>query len=205
MIRFLHLVAIVSLIGSAGYAYSIKYDTLYYAEEIVKVRAKIRRERDAVAVAKAEWALLTRPDRLQRIVDQHLDMQPLSMNQLGRMADLPVRPPKTDAIGSKLDMLLGGLGAEAPGKPAPKAPAAGGPATAAAKPAAAPASLAALAAAAAAVPAPAAKPPAKAAAAPAKPRPFSIEALLGLGGPAAAPRRPRSPTTTGSIPSENAR
>ena len=65
------------LIGSAAYAYSIKYDTLYYAEELAKLKAKIQRERDAVAIAKAEWALLTRPDRLQRIVDQHLDLQPL--------------------------------------------------------------------------------------------------------------------------------
>lgn len=207
MIRFLHVIAILCLVGSAGYAYSIKYDTLYYAEEIVKVRAKIRRERDAIAVAKAEWALLTRPDRLQRIVDQHLDLQPLSMNQLGRMADLPVRPPRTDAIGSKLDMLLSSLGTDGPAKPAPK-PAPAGVATAS-KPAGA--SLAALAAEAAAPPPTAtkapAKAPSKAAAAPApKPRPFSIEALLGFGGPAAAPRRsPRSPTTTGSIPSESAR
>ena len=156
-------------------------------------------------MVKAEWALLTRPDRLQRIVDQHLDLQPLSMNQLGRMTDLPVRPPKTDAIGSKLDMLLSSLGTDGPAKPASKTAVAGGTA-AAPKPGGA--SLAALAAEAAAPQAAAAKAPARSAAPAAapKPRPFSIEALLGLGGPAAPPRRSsRSPTTTGSIPSENAR
>ncbi|NNM70833.1 cell division protein FtsL [Enterovirga aerilata] len=106
MIRFLHLVAITGLVASAAYAYSIKYETLYYAEEVVKVRRKIERERDAIAVAKAEWALLTRPDRLQRLVEQNLDLQPMGIYQLGRLADLPQRPPKADAIGMKLEALI---------------------------------------------------------------------------------------------------
>lgn len=106
MIRLLHLLAISILIGSAAYAYSIKYDTLYYAEEVTKLRGKLGREREAIAVAKAEWSLLTRPDRLQRIVDQHLDLQLMSVNQLAKFSDLPVRPPKADAIGSKLEALL---------------------------------------------------------------------------------------------------
>ena len=106
MIRFLHILAITGLIGSAAWAYSIKYDTLYYAEEVVKMRRKIERERDAIAVAKAEWALLTRPDRLQRLVDQNLDLQPMTTAQLGKLSDLPQRPPKADAIGMKLEALI---------------------------------------------------------------------------------------------------
>jgi hypothetical protein len=106
MIRLLHVLAITGLISSAAYAYSIKYDTLYYAEEVVKLRRKIERERDAIAVAKAEWALLTRPDRLQRLVEQNLDLQPMSIMQLGRLSDVPQRPPKSDAIGMKLEALI---------------------------------------------------------------------------------------------------
>ena len=106
MIRLLHLLAITGLIASAGYVYSIKYDTLFYAEEIAKLRTRLNKERDAIAVAKAEWALLTRPDRLQKMVEQHLDMQPVSVNQLARMSDLPVRQPKGDEIGRKLEALI---------------------------------------------------------------------------------------------------
>ncbi|MGA0597115.1 cell division protein FtsL [Enterovirga sp. CN4-39] len=106
MIRFLHILAITGLIGSAAWAYSIKYDTLYYAEEVVKLRRKIERERDAIAVAKAEMALLTRPDRLQRLADQNLDLQPLGIYQLGTVADLPQKPAKSDAIGMKLEALF---------------------------------------------------------------------------------------------------
>ena len=106
MMRLLHLLAISGLIGSAAYAYSTKYDTLYYAEEVVKLRRKIERERDGIAVAKAEWALLTRPDRLQRLVEQNLDLRPMTIAQLGRLSDLPQRPAKEDAIAMKLEALI---------------------------------------------------------------------------------------------------
>ena len=105
MIRLLHFIAISMLIASAVYAYSTKYETLFYAETLTKTRAKLQREREAIAVAKAEWALLTRPDRLQRMVDKHLDLQPMSIAQLGRLSDLPNRPVKSDAIGAKLETL----------------------------------------------------------------------------------------------------
>ena len=105
MIRFLHIIAITALIASALYAYSVKYDTLYYAEQVVKTRAKVQREREAIAVLKAEWQLLNRPDRLQAIAEKHLDLQPLHVHQLARMADLPNRPPPADEIGRKLEAL----------------------------------------------------------------------------------------------------
>lgn len=105
MMRFLHLIAIAGLIGSAGYAYSIKYDTLYQAEQVAKLKARAQREREGIAVLKAEWQLLNRPDRLQAVVDRHLDLPPLQIHQLARFSDLPNRAPKTDEIGRKLELL----------------------------------------------------------------------------------------------------
>ncbi|KAA2238345.1 cell division protein FtsL [Salinarimonas soli] len=105
MIKFLHLLAILGLLGSAGYAYSIKYEATYYAEQVAKVRNQIKRERDAIAVLRAEWQLLNRPDRLQEAAERHLDLQQLSPNQLARFSDLPARAPKTDEIGRKLEAL----------------------------------------------------------------------------------------------------
>ncbi len=105
MIKILHLLAILGLLGSAGYAYSIKYEATYYAEKAAKVRGQIKRERDAIAVLRAEWQLLNRPDRLQEAADRHLDLQTTSPNQLARLSDLPMRAPKTDQIGRKLEAL----------------------------------------------------------------------------------------------------
>jgi hypothetical protein len=105
MIRFLHFLAISALIASAGYAYSIKYETLYYAEQVAKLRSKAQRERDVIAVLKAEWQHLNRPDRLQAAVERHLDLQPLNIKQLARLSDLPNRPVREDGIGRKLEAL----------------------------------------------------------------------------------------------------
>jgi hypothetical protein len=105
MIRFLHMVAISALIASALYAYSIKYDTLYYAEQVRELKAKVQRERDSIAVLRAEWAFLNRPDRLQVAVEHHLDLQPMNVQQLARLSDLPNRPPREDGIAKKLEAL----------------------------------------------------------------------------------------------------
>jgi hypothetical protein len=126
MIRLLHLVAITLLIGSAAYAYSTKYETLYYAETLSKLKAKLQRERETVAIAKAEWAMQTRPDRLQRIVDQHLDLQPMNIAQLARFSDIPNKPAKGDAIGQKLELL--GLEPETTSSTQPSKPKAAKPA-----------------------------------------------------------------------------
>jgi hypothetical protein len=105
MIRFIHIMAICGLIASAGYAYSIKYDSLYHAEQVAKLKGKVQKERDAIAVLKAEWHLLNRPDRLQAAAERHLDLQPLNVQQLARLSDLPNRPPRADEIGRKLEAL----------------------------------------------------------------------------------------------------
>ncbi|MFH6783670.1 MULTISPECIES: cell division protein FtsL [Methylobacterium] len=111
MIRLLHLAAIAGLIASAIYAYSIKYDTLYQAEQVAKLKTRLRKERDAIAVLRAEWQLLTRPDRLQGAVDKYLTLEPIGTNHLGRLADLPVKADRGDEIARKLEAL--GLGATA--------------------------------------------------------------------------------------------
>ena len=103
MIKLLHFVAISALIGSAGYAYSIKYETLYHAEQVAKLKGKVQRERDAIAVLRAEWQYLNRPDRLQGAVERHLELQPLGVQQMARMSDLPNRPPREDGIGRLLE------------------------------------------------------------------------------------------------------
>ncbi|HKH33777.1 MAG TPA: hypothetical protein VKA80_06375 [Beijerinckiaceae bacterium] len=105
MIRFIHLIVICGLIASAGYAYSIKYETLYDAEQVAKLKAQAQKERDAIAVLRAEWHLLNRPDRLQAAADRHLDLQQLSIQQLARLSDLPERQPRGDEIGRKLETL----------------------------------------------------------------------------------------------------
>jgi cell division protein FtsL len=105
MWRVLHVGAIGALIASAAYVYSVKYQTIYASEQIVKTRHLIAKERDAINLLRAEYAHLIRPERLQRLADQQLDMQPLALNRIVAADDLPERPPKDDSIGRKLESL----------------------------------------------------------------------------------------------------
>ncbi|RFB79617.1 cell division protein FtsL [Methylovirgula sp. 4M-Z18] len=105
MWRIFHLFAIAALIGSAVYAYSIKYETIYYSEQIVKIQHEIDKEHDQIGMLRAEWAHLTRPERIQKLADQHLQSQDLQLSQIVRVSDLPDRGTKIDDIGRKLDDL----------------------------------------------------------------------------------------------------
>jgi cell division protein FtsL len=109
MLRFLNIVAILALIGSAVYAYSIKYQTSYRAEQIAKTTIEIKTERDAVAVLRAEWAFLTRPERIQQLADKHLDLQPTRVEQIVAAQAIPDRAARVDSIGKTLDALGVGL------------------------------------------------------------------------------------------------
>ncbi|KQT50412.1 hypothetical protein ASG52_06215 [Methylobacterium sp. Leaf456] len=102
MIRLLNVLAIAGLIGSAIYAYSIKYDTLYQAGQVSKLKSGLHKERQAIAVLRAEWQLLTRPDRLQAAVERHLALELIGDEHLARLSDLPARPDRGDEIGRLL-------------------------------------------------------------------------------------------------------
>jgi hypothetical protein len=65
VLRLLHLVVIAGLVSAAAYVYKIKFDATVQAEQVAKVRRDIRRERDAIALLRAEWAKLDNPIRVQ--------------------------------------------------------------------------------------------------------------------------------------------
>jgi cell division protein FtsL len=109
MWRILNVFAVIGLVASAVYAYTIKYETILYAEQILKVKHQIAAEQDGIDRLRAEWALLTRPERIQVLADKNLALHQLSLDQIVQVADLPPRPAKIDDIGRKLDDL--GLGA----------------------------------------------------------------------------------------------
>ncbi|MCI0601209.1 MAG: hypothetical protein L0Y50_09305 [Beijerinckiaceae bacterium] len=108
MVRMLNILAIASLIGSAIYAYTIKYDTILHVERIVKLKHEVRWEQDQIGMLRAEWAHLTRPERIQALANKFLDLHPAALNQIIKADALPDKAPRVDEIGHKLEKL--GLG-----------------------------------------------------------------------------------------------
>ena len=119
VLRYLNVIAVAALVGSAVYAYSISYQTLLFAAQIEKTKDKIQSKRDEIQMLRADWAHLTRPERLQDLAEKYLDLQPLAINQIVHPSDLPDRPPRVDAIGRELQTLGLAQPTSTPGQKSP--------------------------------------------------------------------------------------
>jgi hypothetical protein len=91
--RIIHLLVIGALIFAAAYVYRIKMESTDRTERVLRLRAQIREERDAIATLQAEWAKLDSPLRLQGLAERHLPLKPLNANQYDTLKNLPDRPP----------------------------------------------------------------------------------------------------------------
>jgi cell division protein FtsL len=105
MLRLLNIAVLTLLVGTAAWAYQTKYETIFYAEQVRKLEAQAEREKDQIAILKAEWQLLNRPTRLEQLAAKHLDLKPLRASQIARAMEIPERKSFVDQIGAKLDAL----------------------------------------------------------------------------------------------------
>ena len=123
--RFVHLIVVAALVCAAAYVYKSKFEVTLQAEQVAKQRAEIRRERDAVAALRAQWAQLDNPDRIQGLSQRHLQLKPIQPTQFDQIDRLPERPANApvnaDPIGALIenvepDFPTGSI--RAPAKPA---------------------------------------------------------------------------------------
>ncbi|MFV3074142.1 cell division protein FtsL [Niveispirillum fermenti] len=82
-------------------ASGVLYQTSYQAQEQERELARLNRaitvEQDSIQVLKAEWAYLNEPARLERLVSEHLLMQPTTAQQIAALTDIPDRNPDQPA------------------------------------------------------------------------------------------------------------
>ncbi|WGR95841.1 hypothetical protein MTX26_09170 [Bradyrhizobium sp. ISRA443] len=109
--RILHFLVIGMLIFAASYVYRIKMESTARVERVLQLNAEIRKQRDAIAMLRAEWAKLDAPLRLQGLVERHLPLKPINANQYDSLKNLPERPPNftrpgaRDPIGAMIDTI----------------------------------------------------------------------------------------------------
>jgi hypothetical protein len=94
MMRILNICVIVALVLAAADVYKIKFESTRQAQRVAKLRMEIRREHDAIAALRAEWARLDSPARIQDLVRRHLPLKPVEGRQFDRLDQLPERPPE---------------------------------------------------------------------------------------------------------------
>jgi hypothetical protein len=76
----------------------MKYETRGLEARADELRSAIQNERDAIAVLRAEWSLLNRPERLERIARKFLKLEPLPAQQMITMEELDAPRGKPMAL-----------------------------------------------------------------------------------------------------------
>jgi len=110
-VRLIHLLVIGALVCAAAFVYQIKMDSTARTERVLRLRAEIREQREAIAALRSEWARLDAPLRLQGLAERHLPLKPLTATQYDSLKSLPERPPSLvkpgdpDPIGAMINAI----------------------------------------------------------------------------------------------------
>jgi cell division protein FtsL len=82
MLRFVNICLVLGLVALAYVIYQVKYEARALDEEIATLGKQIDEERDGIAVLRAEWSLLNRPERIERLAEKFLKLAPAQPRQL---------------------------------------------------------------------------------------------------------------------------
>jgi hypothetical protein len=111
------------MVATAVVTYTIKHNTDLKQEEVKRLEAEMRMERDTLDLLRADWALLTQPNRLHRIVAAYKDdlkLGPLASTQLAMPQELPMlrsqlpQPPQPEGM-SVEDVIAAAVNGSKPG------------------------------------------------------------------------------------------
>jgi hypothetical protein len=89
-------VLIAVMVAAAAYTYQVKRGAEDQFDAINHMRTQIRLEGETIDLLKADWSLLSRPGRLQKLVEVYQDqlqLKPVQADQIATLEDLPMRPP----------------------------------------------------------------------------------------------------------------
>jgi cell division protein FtsL len=82
MLRIFNICLVLGLVALASVIYQVKYEARGLDRQIAAIGKEIETERDAVAVLRAEWSLLNRPERIERLAKKHLKLEASTPRQL---------------------------------------------------------------------------------------------------------------------------
>lgn len=105
-----YVLAAVAVIGLAFWAYRETHQTQRAVAELRQLQREISALREAIDVQRAEWAYLSRPDRLRELVAinfERLQLMPVMPEQFGDVEQVAYPPPVIPAPASPQDAIAG--------------------------------------------------------------------------------------------------
>jgi len=93
MLKTFDLMLIGVMTATAAVTYTIKHRAELKLEEVHRLEAEIKLEKDTIDLLKADWALQSQPNRLERLVKSYNDelkLQPTESTALVHAKELPM-------------------------------------------------------------------------------------------------------------------
>jgi len=96
MFRTFDIIMIVALVASAAWTFKVKYDSENAMAALARLERRIQIEKEAIDILKADWSLLTSPERLEKLTERYRDdlgLEPVAPKQIGTLREVPDRAP----------------------------------------------------------------------------------------------------------------
>lgn len=81
MLRVVNTILLVFVGALIVLLYQLKYESRQLEDRKVRLAREIEKERDNIAVLRAEWSLVSRPERIERLAVKHLGLQSAQTQQ----------------------------------------------------------------------------------------------------------------------------
>ncbi|MCF8511448.1 MAG: cell division protein FtsL [Rhodobacteraceae bacterium] len=107
----LYVLSFLAVLGLGFWAYRENYTTQGALREVADLQDEIATLHESLAIQRAEWAYLNRPDRLRDLAVLNFDrlgLMPMEPHQFGHAIDIAYPPPPSLADG------VSGLGIDDP-------------------------------------------------------------------------------------------
>ena len=111
MRMLLFLLVALAVIGSGFWAYRENYATQAELDHVSDLRRDIGAARERLAILRAEWAYLNRPDRLRDLAELNYDrlgLLPFRPDQFGRVDQIAYPAPPELQISTPIDVTSAG-------------------------------------------------------------------------------------------------
>ena len=95
MNRLINCVLLGGMVAAAVVVYDMKHRVGIASVNVARLETDIEKERESIALLKAEWSYLTRPSRLRELIDRYdmyFELQDVRAEQIAIVSDIPMRP-----------------------------------------------------------------------------------------------------------------
>lgn len=93
MLRAFNACLVLAVLSAAYVLYSLEHSIRGIERQIYRSNAAIANEKETIGLLNAEWSSLIRPERLQRLAEQHLTLRRISPEQFVKINELAARIP----------------------------------------------------------------------------------------------------------------